>query len=622
MENNIEERKEMLEAESVIETAEQKKKSKLPIIFVVLLMIALIVGGVFLGPKLFASKGEKFAKLITTDQKVLSVLKPIIDEKQRNLKLEIKVDDIMEKMEQEKTGLGAFNLKSKEITKNEDYSLALEFSADGAKDAKAEIQLAKTDNLIGINVPNITDGFIGIDVSDLEGLVENLEELGIKISMDMDTEELTDKEKEELKKMFEKYLDLIVKNMGDYIKTNPNAELNVDGNKAKATEYILKLDGEALVKIGVIVEKEMLKNKEDIEKLVELGLVEDADEFYDDLKGDLEVNEQIIKDKSYGAILDEEVFVKLYEKNGENIATVFEIENIRFGLYVFEKNKNESVCLLEFAEEEQKMFLAIEMKKEKNITNTEVLFKVDTEEKKLDISLCEIEVEELEKIEDEMIKIDKDDILLLNTATEEDLNEYLEAIYNKLEKFMPQTPPEYEYIPDEEEELVDKKEELKPTENNDIFAKAQNMYKQVKMGMKKDEVIAKLGKPTKIEDGYGEGFEYLRYEYNGVDLIEISLCDGLVDEKTIEVYSMSYKDIYVGKELGADIEDLKEVIGKVKEDMTLKEVEKILGNKYFESSSDEYGSATYTWYDKDEKRVRVSFDDGTAYYVGMVLETF
>ena len=59
---------------------------------------------------------------------------------------------------------------------------------------------------------------------------------------------------------------------------------------------------------------------------------------------------------------------------------------------------------------------------------------MDNEEHEL--TLCEIKVEELSNTKDEMIKIDKDDILLLNDATEGDLEEYANDVVKNVEELM------------------------------------------------------------------------------------------------------------------------------------------------------------------------------------------
>ena len=627
-----EEKNDFLNDFSAVETV-QKKKRKLPIMIVTLVLIAIVAVVVWgFNSDLFASKGKKFAKLLTTDQVMFSNIKENIKNMQLNTKLEVDIDEIMEDMGEDPTGIGSLKLESKEITKNEDYSSSFVFSAEGIKDGKLELQVAKTDNLVGINIPNITEKFIGIDLDDLEGLKENLEDLGIELSMESDLEGLTEKDIEDLMKFLEKYVNVMLEDISKYIETESNVELESDGNKTKATEYTLKIDGEVMANVSFKVLKELNKNKKDIDKLVELEIIEDKEQFIEDLEAAIKEIEEIIKEEDYDSILDDDIIIKLYEKNGKNIATVIGIADTEMGLYFFENTKKESVCLFEIANDDESIFIILEMKEEKNVTESKLKLKVDMDAEEHELILCEMEVEELSDIKDEMIKIDKDDILLLNDATEDDLEEYANDVVKNVEELMESVglldSVESETLEEFEDDFLEVDDNLNEEKIETVNVSkghlliVQNMYNKVECGMSKDEVIAKIGKPTKMDENSYSGALYMMYEDEAEnELLEVVLMDGKVYEKSIELYSSKYSNISLAKELDTEIEDLNSLISKVKEDMTLKEVENILGKKYFQKWADEYGYTSYTWYDKKDNRVTISFDDDEkAYYVGMILQ--
>lgn len=114
---------------------------------------------------------------------------------------------------------------------------------------------------------------------------------------------------------------------------------------------------------------------------------------------------------------------------------------------------------------------------------------------------------------------------------------------------------------------------------------------------------------------------------DGIDLLTVNLNEeNRVDQVAIEIYSRSYDNIYLSKEINPAISDLNLLVGKIKEDMTLKEVEAILGKGYFESEkrclyTDEI-RITYTWYDIKENRLEIDFEEGKVWLVYDVYEMY
>ena len=446
MDNNNEERKDVLNETPIQEEVTQPKKSgvsksiAIGITIVVILVVA-ILGVMFCGGldgKLFASKGQKFIKLATVDQKFLNVFDTKNKNLQINSELKIDIDDIVKEIGGEPTGLGALKVENKEIIKNEDYTDKLLISLDGMKDAKLELQIAKNEKLVGVHIPEITEKFIAVDLDDMDGLLNNLKKLGINIELENSKEhEFTENDRKELEDLLKKYIGFFADISSDYIDKKDNAKVEANGKSEVATEYKLTLDGESILKLAIELEKEFLKNERDIDKLVELGFIDDKDEFIEGIKNDMENNKSMVEDGSYKDLMgDIEIIIKLYEKNGENIATVVEVEDVYFGFYMFETSKDDYEAILELREGSQSMKFVLDITTEKNVKNGKLEFMLDTDEEDYDITLCETKIEELSKIEDEMIKISKDDVLLLNTATEDELEKYVEEATINIEKLV------------------------------------------------------------------------------------------------------------------------------------------------------------------------------------------
>lgn len=635
MDNN-EERKDVLnetpKQEEVTQQTNKKGISKFVAIIsaIVVILIVAILGVFLFGGNLFASKGQKFVKLATVDQKFLSVFDTKNKDVQINSELKIDIDGIVKEIGGEPTGLGALKLENKEIIKNEDYTDKLLISLDGMKDAKFELQIAKNKKLVGVHIPEITEKFIAVDLDDVDGLLNNLKKLGINIELENSKEhEFTENDRKELEDLLKKYIGFFADISSDYIDKKDNAKVEANGKSEVATEYKLTLDGESILKLAIELEKEFLKNERDIDKLVELGFIDDKDEFIEGIKNDMENNKSMIEDGSYKDLMgDIEIIIKLYEKNGKNIATVVEVEDVYFGFYMFETSKDDYEAILELREGPQSMRFVLDITTEKNVKNGKLEFVLDTDEEDINVTLFEAKKEELNKIEDEIIKISKDDVLLLNTATEDELEEYVEEATKNAEKFVNDLlgiesgknndlfideiiDNDYKNYDDKsyDDKNYDKEDEAQKDSTvtkvtNGRLAEAQKLFDKIDLKMTKNELISAAGKP---DDEYTPDLSsstLLSYKDDKGNLIGVIVKNDEVVEVEIRV---STADIV--EELNPSISDLSSRVEKVEKGMKLSEVEEILGKKYIQSMK----SSTYdqfTWYDSNGKKVSVVIEDG------------
>ena len=170
---------------------------------------------------------------------------------------------------------------------------------------------------------------------------------------------------------------------------------------------------------------------------------------------------------------------------------------------------------------------------------------------------------------------------------------------------------------------IDENENKNDNSDNDIitgkkidvsegFIKAgQELYNKVEPEMTREEIIRAIGEPTKtrkFEGIFGDDCEYLLYIAEGTEATEVlrvSLTEGIAKTIEIPVVSSNITKIYLSKELNSDIEDLNEVLDKIEKDMTLEDVEKVLGKNYYQCSKNSYDSFQYVWYDKKDNHVIV-----------------
>lgn len=143
---------------------------------------------------------------------------------------------------------------------------------------------------------------------------------------------------------------------------------------------------------------------------------------------------------------------------------------------------------------------------------------------------------------------------------------------------------------------------------------AQEIYNKVNLGDKREVVITKAGDPSKIEKEDTNSYEWISYnapsgEYNVI----IALENGEVCTKNLYLNTGYFTQVYLSKELDTDIETLDDaMIEKIHDGMTLEEVVKVLGNKYYEYGQDKDQGTIYVWCDKAEHEFALPFMNGVS----------
>jgi hypothetical protein len=153
-----------------------------------------------------------------------------------------------------------------------------------------------------------------------------------------------------------------------------------------------------------------------------------------------------------------------------------------------------------------------------------------------------------------------------------------------------------------------------------ILEESNDLYNKMEIGMSKSQIIAIMGEPD--NSNTYDKTEYMYWDDEHLNSYSVTIEDDKVTRKKRDLYSDSYDSIQLSTELGTEIEDLNLIVSQVEDDMTLKEVEGILGDKYFENEIYDDGEVEYTWYDKQENYVSVSFEDGKVWYVGSVGDSY
>lgn len=611
-----------------------KKKNNIPkIIIIILVILAVVIGAVLLmKSNLFASNSEKFTKLMTTDQKVLEILKDSQNEKQINTSFKVDFDRIANELGQkQQQKIGDFQINNKHINTNDDFTNITEVKMSSI-DKTLKLQIAKTGNLIGFNIPDITDQFITVDLDDIEGLFNNLKKLGLyNESNNKENNTIDKQESEKIKKAVEKYAKIFMKEADPYIQKISDVEVSMDGSVDKATRYQLDLTEDSLNKILLPVLKEFAKNDDDLKLYMELYAAEyDINELKKLLNSSIEELEESIKKNE----LDKEnvLSVKLYEKNGKNIATVFEVEGSTIGFYVFEDG-NDYKLVFDMDGKDVQLRIRWELKSSNNKKEGKLGLRGNIDNERVDITLLEYEQEVLNKAENELIKVNKENSVLLNTATQEELEKMMEKISKNIEGITNIAMPE-QILPNpmEQQEVVDMSNDKIDLDNHVVIPvkselkdgylkKTLDLMNKVETGMTEEEVVQAIGKPNREVNGSNSKSLYYSTKVDNYDinLMHVFIYNGKVSNVSTDIMSSDFYKIYIGKELNAQLDDIEKALQNVKEGMTLSEVENILGTAYFNNSKDGKSSfISYTWYDAKEHHVNISFTDGKVSYIGFV----
>lgn len=143
-----------------------------------------------------------------------------------------------------------------------------------------------------------------------------------------------------------------------------------------------------------------------------------------------------------------------------------------------------------------------------------------------------------------------------------------------------------------------------------VLQSSNSLYDRIELNMSKEEILT-LIEELPISTLYFADDNNVGYH--------ISFNDNKSEYISRDIYSSEYENIQLSVELETEIEDLTKVVNKINEDMTLADVESILGDKYIETRKQSDGSYTYEWYDKLENYVSIYFsEDDKVDYVSSV----
>ena len=653
--NNMETENVVQEQENVIQTpnvsnADQNNKNNLKAIIIAGIILVILALGIVFATSMFKSDEEKFFELFFKKQAAFSMIDEVKNG-QIDTTLEMDFGELAAVSGEELEEDIKIGIELSEVIKDKDSSG--EFDIIFNDNDLFTVQFAKTDDVYGVKIKDANEKFIAIKNENLKDTFEKLgmedtDQVPDKFLTAEDFEKVMKMKPADVNKMLDKYIKVLADSSKGAVEVENNVEMKFGDDEVKTKKYTLSVTEKDLYNILSEILKTLKDDRKNIELVLNdtkavLKLMEDTgyqvegissddipsvDDAREALKETYDELSDVPEDYEFD---DKEVLMKIsvYEYKGEAIATEF-TDDFQSIIIKTLLDKNLYVGIVAAEDDEEVAAFVLQGTMNKDELNSE--FVVEFEGEKL--KLFNIKQKQSNSTKN-LVKLDDKNALIINDATEEELAEYAQEFTEGMEKIaedlqeklpmeelmnnmsgMVETAPsveydDYEYDYDYDNNFV---------EYTGVLADAQNMYNKIQIGDSKETVIQKLGTP-KSDDSYSY-LEFMEWNSNiasDVAAVEVIIAEGVVSEKSIVLYSSEYDGVFLGKETNATIANLENVISNVKEGMSLSEVENILGKASYESSIDDDGYIRYTWCDKEEQSVDISFDkNGKVFYIGMV----
>ena len=625
-------------------------------IILVAVLALLVIGGVVIAKSL--SGGGKLVDALTDDY-IFSMQKEMAkvaaQDGKHDFKYTISIAKILNALSYEGEKVEDIALANSIITKGDDASGT--FSILYGEEDLINLDYAKTGDLFGIKLRDLFENYIMLENKNLKALAEQYGIDSGDIPDAITEEELNrlakaDEEYKKLEAIGNRYMSIFEKHLNKNTVTEKGLVISINNEEVKTNKIAVALSEKDISLLLIDILEKAVKDEELYEFLVATSPAEFEDLTFEDWK--TELNSTIEEGKTYvkeEASADPLFELAAYIRGKDTVAIEAKVladgEEVVIRLAGLNDSK-ESYIEIAGIMDSQEIRAAAEFvtKKDGNEFDCEVAVVIEAPAVNMTIDVMEYEYAYSKKYDEKIVKLDAKEGLLLNTAEDADFEalvteiqenseDYLNDLASKVPEGVVDAVSElvsdlayemsfggdYDYDYDYEDDYdydYDYDSDVEFTGDVKVLDELVAMYEKVEIGMTREALISTLGE-FDSKDSYSD-YECLGWSSSADDYMEVSIMieDGKVCDKELDVYSSSYDDISLSKELGSTLTDLDGKISKVKEGMTMSQVEGILGDAYFESERDDYGYVGYTWYDIDENYVEISFSEGKVDYVGSV----
>lgn len=438
-------------------------KNNLKILIGVVIVIILIgVACVFAMPGVFNSEETEFFDLLIRKQSVAGVANDIAAKTEKSKQVDTKIKaDISEILETFGADTGDTDLNVEvdisEVKSGDDMSGALELLLN--KKSLGIIHFAKTGEMYGLKFADTTEKYLAFENNNLKELFENFDvedtdEIPDKILTQKDFENVMKIDKATANKILDKYIKVLSKSVKGKVETKKNVKIEIDGKEIKTTQHTLTLNEKDTAEMALAMLKALKEDEKNIKLFIDdykaiLKLMEESGYAtkemlsYDDLPSTDEICEEFIGaiEETYEQLKeiveeddfdeDTEISLVIYEYKNEIVATKIVADDAAI---VFECLNSEDVFIRFATEQDGKELAAIVLSGEIDSKKLDLELKLVSNGIKL--KLITITQEYKSKADEEMIKLNKKTALIVNKASEEDLEEFAEELKEGLTKYL------------------------------------------------------------------------------------------------------------------------------------------------------------------------------------------
>lgn len=438
-------------------------KNNLKILIGVVVVIILIgVACVFAMPGVFNSEETEFFDLLIRKQSVAGVANDIATKTEKSKQVDTKIKaDISEILETFGADTGDTDLNVEvdisEVKSGDDMSGALELLLN--KKSLGIIHFAKTGEMYGFKFADTTEKYLAFENNNLKELFENFDvedtdEIPDKILTQKDFEKVMKIDKATANKILDKYIKVLSKSVKGKVETKKNVKIEIDGKEIKTTQHTLTLNEKDTAEMALAMLKALKEDEKNIKLFIDdykaiLKLMEESGYStkemlsYDDLPSTDEICEEFIGaiEETYEQLKeiveeddfdeDTEISLVIYEYKNEIVATKIVADDAAI---VFECLNSEDVFIRFATEQDGKELAAIVLSGEMDSKKLDLELKLVSNGIKL--KLITITQEYKSKADEEMVKLNKKTALIVNKASEEDLEEFAEELKEGLTKYL------------------------------------------------------------------------------------------------------------------------------------------------------------------------------------------
>lgn len=601
----------------------ENSKNKNKIILIIIIILSLVVAGFFvIKDIIIKNEVNKVSKLLTKNQNIVSMYEntknKLSEDGERNIEITLS-NELLSSSNPILSFLGSkVNLTTNIVAKNQNVDATTSLNV-GKKEIQ-KIEFLKEQGKLAFNIPALKEEYLSITN-------ENLDELMKRFGFITGDNTNNERFIEESKQIYAKYYEKLKNAVKNYI-VKQDAEIEIGGQKYKTKEYKISLGTLELDDIVLEILKE-LKNDDETIKFLAKAYVESeyykntsnpktADEFAEELKAKILEQYNKIKDKDYinEKIYSNIVVIDLYEYENKTIKTVIRYDKLDT-MYIIEldaisDNNKDNVLISTYIKEKNEQ-LALDVKFEGE-AKEDYSAKVTVVINGTSIPLADIKVKNVDNSTKTPRKINSLQPILLNKASDYDI-----ALIKKNFMELIQSISDIKKPEDDSKKYGKGEFELNDPENQvKIVDEYKEKIAEIKIGDKKEDIIAKYGEPGKVEET-NAGLEILTWykdEEKKIVLFSVSIRNGTVGTISTTAHSSMEDNVQISTEIKTEIEDLEPLASKItipseiggEGTMTKEDVIKILGNGYIETYRNVGGYSVLRWYDKNENVIEVGFD--------------